>query len=259
VTDAGEDTEVIGVVDPFGGPGGRGSGDGRWTFRLTLAAWRLGAGPLTASELTLTEAALTQGELRQRMGGQNGGDVVRARVRGPIDAGPPPSVLLVSSVEIVADPDAEVAAARAALLQPVVVDHPRGRLVYQRSWAAFHLETTWAGRPTTVALVVDEVAVATDLLDRIGPWLDRSDEVDADCRRWAADRLLDIHDQSWRDEGSAPVTPTEMASRLESVEVTVTDDGGFEVDYGDDGMFWGHTVVVSGSVEEGPDDADIVG
>lgn len=258
ITDPAGRHDLVGVVDPLFLAGGRGQDDGRWQLRLSLAAWRLDDGPVVTGDLTLVLPDLTHDELRRCMAQQTGGDVVRATIGPPGPDGITTSARLLSPVVVVEAPDPEVAAARDAIVRPVVTDHPRGRLVHERSEGGSRLPITWAGRPVSLLLVVDAPEDAVPLLDRIGPWLDRSAVVDGDLRRRVVADLGDVLD-GWVEPGDVPVTPAELAARIVIQAVSVRPDGSYEVDYDDDDIFLGHVVLVSGTVAAGPVHASIAG
>lgn len=82
-------------------------------------------------------------------------------------------------------------------------------------------------------------------------------ETDRRAREAAATDLLSTYNEGWRhyqetaEDGqyidvSQPIlTVTEFSSRLELDSILVTGDEICELIYNDDGMFWGHSVVVS--------------
>lgn len=67
----------------------------------------------------------------------------------------------------------------------------------------------------------------------------RSDQV---IRKFAADRLLQIHNESWND--GDPIDEEEFMSRMSPSGVTFFADGDAEMSYFDGDIFWGHYIEV---------------
>ena len=66
--------------------------------------------------------------------------------------------------------------------------------------------------------------------------------LEATCRQFASDQLLDIHNSEWPD--SEPLRSEDFASRLIASSIEVHEDGYVEVHFGDGGLFSGHVVGV---------------
>ena len=56
-----------------------------------------------------------------------------------------------------------------------------------------------------------------------------------------------------------PITEEEFAQRVTLSELSLTYEGDFTAYFDDDDMFWGHTVEVCGSLENGIESANIAG
>jgi hypothetical protein len=84
-------------------------------------------------------------------------------------------------------------------------------------------------------------------------------------REGAADRLLDLYNDTWRSRGDndgpeAPVLDRRgFAARLKLSYVCEYEEGNAMIYFGDDDMFWGHSVEVLVSPSGELEDADIVG
>ena len=85
---------------------------------------------------------------------------------------------------------------------------------------------------------------------------------DKKAREFAAKELTDLAND-WQEqsgeESQRPITRADFARRIGCPSVSVWNDGTIEFSYDDDGMFWGHIIVVNGSVDEGFSDANIEG
>jgi hypothetical protein len=76
----------------------------------------------------------------------------------------------------------------------------------------------------------------------------------AQANEWLAD-----NDQTDRDPEKDPITEDEFARRILLTEFTVSPGGRFTAWYEDDDMFWGHVVMVDGTLKKGPIGADMQG
>jgi len=82
-------------------------------------------------------------------------------------------------------------------------------------------------------------------------------ESENQIRQKACDELLEVHNQSWNE--SAPLTAEEFMRRMIPESVSLYADGGAEIYFADDDMFWGHVIIVSLSSEGEFSDAYIAG
>lgn len=82
---------------------------------------------------------------------------------------------------------------------------------------------------------------------------------DRKARSKAAEELLDIKNEVWLSEGEDELTQKHFIARMRLQSIHVEEGGLFEVNYDDGDLFWGHTIVVDGSLEEGMLDARFEG
>ncbi|WP_044500045.1 DUF2262 domain-containing protein [Nostoc sp. PCC 7107] len=57
--------------------------------------------------------------------------------------------------------------------------------------------------------------------------------------------LEDKNSEEWLKEGESELTPSEFKRNLTMKAIHINEDGSVTIDYGDNKMFWGHTVVVA--------------
>lgn len=71
--------------------------------------------------------------------------------------------------------------------------------------------------------------------------------------------LLPLKNEQWLEDDEKPVTRTQFrrAPRLASIEIAT--NGAYECVFDDGGQFWGHDLVVYGSLKTGPKHADLYG
>ncbi|HET7843155.1 MAG TPA: DUF2262 domain-containing protein [Xanthomonadales bacterium] len=133
-----------------------------------------------------------------------------------------------------------------------------GHLSFQAPSLQLSGNADWAGRPVDVridaaddATVEDALATAYELWEEPGDW-------DVRARRVAADQLLATYNEAWRKDGPA-LDADGFAARLALEAVVAGSDGQFELWYDGGELFDGRSVVVTGSLDDGPQGASIVG
>ena len=90
------------------------------------------------------------------------------------------------------------------------------------------------------------------------------DKRDKDIREFSAEALTDLandwlEDSLEEDEEMQEITEEDFAERIELSEISVDAEGSYIVYYTDDDMFWGHSIEVHGTFDEGIQSADMVG
>src|SRR5262249_12068202 len=76
---------------------------------------------------------------------------------------------------------------------------------------------------------------------------------------FAVKELLPLKNESWLGDGEAKLSPQEFRARMELVSITVGDSGQFEFWHDDGDLFWGHSIQICGTLDDGLTDADIPG
>lgn len=97
---------------------------------------------------------------------------------------------------------------------------------------------------------------AAEIANKVNSWL--NGHIDA-IKAFAAEKLLDIKNNSWLEEDEKPLTAAAFATQISLDAVTSFVDGSLEIHFFDNDIFWGHSIQVS--VNEGfvLADADIAG
>ena len=139
-----------------------------------------------------------------------------------------------------------------------------GTFTFNRQVGWYEAEVDWVGK--TVRLDFDKgseeamkaaQATAKALLADAQSWDER-------VRTFAAENLTDLANQ-WAQEGGEEeespeeITFEDFARRMELDAIQVDDQGGFTFWFDDGEMFWGHSIRVSGTLSDGPDDAQMEG
>jgi len=146
------------------------------------------------------------------------------------------------------------------LKNPVIVYTERfGDLALDRSVSWFEGEVKWNGEQVRINFNTDEdldlsasLEVAEKLLDEQEIWKQNVDE-------YAAKELLPLKNEHWRNESESAITVEQFKSRLSLVSISLNPDGSIEFWHDDGDLFWGHSIHVSGSLDEGLTHAGIMG
>jgi hypothetical protein len=251
--------EVAGVVSPTGVGAAKMRGERRWSLLATFDAWRVGDGPLRMEPLTLRRKVSDQelARLQEAMPAETVVQV-RARVAERNVFGSPQAH--VEEFVGVDPPDPELHAFLAEIQKPIIRDDDFfGTLTFDRSVSWYAGKARWNGVPVELNLAVDEpedfdavLKVAHALWGDENAWSER-------VRTYAAQELLPLKNESWRNEDEAEVSPAQFLERMTLESITVYPDGSFEFLHDDGDLFWGHAIQVIGSLSEGLTDADIPG
>jgi hypothetical protein len=146
------------------------------------------------------------------------------------------------------------------LAQPVVITTARfGDLTLDRSIGWFEGEAKWNGESIRIDFPTDEtqdistsLKVAETLWDDQRAWKQKVNE-------FAVQELLPVKNDYWLDDNESPLTPSQFTSRMTLQSISIYPDGDFEFWHGDGEVFWGHSIQISGSLDEGLTQADIPG
>ena len=93
--------------------------------------------------------------------------------------------------------------------------------------------------------------------------MERQEEWDQRVRALAAEKLLSLAND-WAQEPEEDREPEEITrdqfmERMELDAIQVYEDGAFEFWFNDGDLFWGHSIHVTGSLANGPEEAQMEG
>lgn len=144
-----------------------------------------------------------------------------------------------------------------------IADEVLGPLDLNRDLEQLEGEVLWNGEKVLLALEVDlndqrtwgaAGRIARALVAERERW-------DKSLREFAAKELTALANEWHEDDGenAGPITEEAFARRIVLSELSITYKGDFTACFEDDDMFWGHTVEVYGTLEDGAESADISG
>lgn len=81
--------------------------------------------------------------------------------------------------------------------------------------------------------------------------LNKQAEWDEKIKSYTAKKLLKLKNESWLDEDEKKLTSLQFKERMTVESIIFYEDGAFEFFFDDGNLFWGHSIQVSGSIQEG--------
>ena len=251
-----DEFDILAVTGPVGFGGSRAEGEAYWTVSLPLTAWREEGGPIHQEDTSLVALADEKvlPYLRRRAPGDA---IIQARVRQGLEDD---RFLLVGMPAPVMD--RELKAILDEQKKPVTFwESGLGTFTLNRAVRWFELEADWLGQPARLEFDQDENRA--DCLLHLHTLMDNQQEWDRRIRSFAAGKLLELANQWAQEDGEEEspreVTQEDFMSRMELDAVQIYEDGAFDFWFNDGDLFWGHAIHVTGSLESGPEDAQMEG
>lgn len=252
---------VTGIVDWQGPSANSGLPGTAWTGTVTLLVWRDGNGDLQTDPLSV-EQLLGKGDQASKAWMQQfaAGETVRLALAGPVEQhGTRFRARLAAKLQ--AGEDDALRAIAAPLLCPPPFDDPvLGCFVpHARMPVLYSKDLVWLGHPLSLTLstqtpadLPDCAATACALLGKAAYW-------QAAAEAMVIERLYAVWLGEWREENDPMLDHSEFVARLTQPALTVYADGYFEFEWEDGGLFLGHVVIATGSIDDGFDDAGLAG
>ena len=145
----------------------------------------------------------------------------------------------------------------------VVVDEVLGELTLDKDLDMFEGTLLWRDEDIDISLEVDSSSedTWTAAVVAMKQMVAEQDCRDRDMRTFAARELTELACE-WRestDEGAPEITEESFAQRLDLTSIAMDPDGSFSAYFDDDDMFFGHCVVVYGTLADGVASAVMAG
>lgn len=148
--------------------------------------------------------------------------------------------------------------------RPVVLnDEELGELSLDKDLDMFEGGISWRGEDIDISLEVDSSSedTWTAAVAAMKQMMTDQDRWDRDMRAFAARQLTELACE-WResaDEEVPEITEESFAQRMELTSIAMDPDGSFSAYFDDDDMFFGHCIVVYGTLEGGVSSAVMAG
>ena len=248
-----EELSILAVTGANGFGGGKTSGEELWTASIGLTAWMEEDSPdIHKGEFPLYTVGDDQLlEILRRRAPRD--FIIKFKGRVSEDG---QQLLLLDLPEPGFDPDLK--AVLEEQIKPVTFwEDGLGTFALNRQVDWFETEMDWLG--TAVSLVFDREEDRTDCVRNAKALLTGAGSRDRRIREYAAGELLELAND-WAENAEAEdVTEKQFMERMELESVEIRADDTFEFWFSDGDMFYGHSIRVSGDLEDGPNEADMEG
>ncbi|KWI47340.1 hypothetical protein WT72_30960 [Burkholderia pseudomultivorans] len=249
---------VEGIADPTGVAAIKLGDAQQWTLRLTLDAWRVAGEPWQDGPLNLTRRA-DDDEIERYRQAARPLQPIRMPARLLMDASPAgPEAWLDALPSPIDDPEL---AERARQLQlPVTYEDTLfGICRFDRRVGWFEAHANWNDTDVRLYLEAATVEALPSVLEHAHAlWRDAA-TWDARVSEQAVADLLKLKQSTWMEEGESEVSADDFKRRLALQSISIDAQAGFEFCFADGDLFFGHVVVVDGSLDRGPRSARIGG
>ena len=255
-----EEFSILAVTGAGGFGGSRPQENGPWLAVLELTAWKEEDSDQPAYREKTQLVALADDKLMEYLRRRVRGDSVFQIMVRPSEDGKQFLMTELPQPEI----DPEMKAILEEQKKPVSIWVPElGTFTLNRLVNWFEAEVEWLGQPARLDIDREEdwdacVEQAKALMADQKGW-------DEKVRSFAADQLLE-QANDWaqdaagnEDEEPEEITREQFMERMELDAVQISADGRFEFWFNDGDLFWGHAIHVTGSLDQGPEMAQMEG
>lgn len=256
-----EEMTILAVTGANGFAGGR-TGDAQlWTASMDLTAWKEENSQEPAHRGKTRLVVLADDKLLEYLRRRVLRDsIIQVVVRPSKDFS---SFLMVELPQPMMDP--EMKAILDEQKKPVSFwENGLGTFVLDRSAGWFEAEADWLGQ--TVRLEFDQEENRADCLRHLHTLMENQTVWHQRVCTFAAEQLLE-QANDWSqdaaenegDEIPEEITAEQFMARMELDAVQVYETGAFEFWFNDGDLFWGHSIHVTGSLDHGPESAQMEG
>lgn len=248
-----EQSIIIGVVHPRGSAGIGTKTAGMWKLLFSFHTWRTEDGNLHTDELKLMRE-MPDGSLRDYMDRIKPYQIISVRTTITGDGTAEFMELLDETV----DTDKELTLTAIELQQNDTFEHEFfGSLVLNRRLDWYETTAVWLGKQVRLYVAgVEPLELQGALQTAMSLWENQS-SWNQRIMDYVIQELLEIKNDFWLGEDESPVSPDEFRARISLSEVTVYSGGSFQFSHQDDDLFSGHSIWVTGDLQNGPTRADI--
>ncbi|HEX8479116.1 MAG TPA: DUF2262 domain-containing protein [Telluria sp.] len=252
---------LTGVVGPGGASGGRIPPEAQWSLNADLMAWRVGNGSIRETPLIVSKS-VSDDELHVLQRAIQPDSIISFEAKlcesSPFGDARAELVQLLDAQAGAIDPVLERILANS--IAPVEISDPVfGRLILNRRVGWFEGQVKWLGKTIDVALSAEGENDIRAAIQSAHAFLDSMLEWSQKINNLAVAELLDLKNECWLDEGEQDISKAEFLERMQPASFTVYPDGSFEFWHDDGELFWGHSILISGSLFNGVGNASIAG
>ena len=242
---------ITGVVGSIGGGGGALAKDGTWTGSFNLVVWRQGDGPIQQRTLRVEIPNQKDSQLARWASIFPARTLVRFAIEAPVQTG---EFLDWAQLRapLKAKPAPDLLEAADPILNPPGFSDPEfGEFAADTTFPEWLVQQRdWMGQ--SVRLVLDleteENGVRADphkAIETLRTLWNEREAWDARIREAIAKEYYSIWLENWREDAEPMLDREAFKRRFIFDEPSVRADGSFGFYYGDDNLFWGHSMSVS--------------
>lgn len=260
-----QELEIQAVVGANGFGAGKLGKDKLWSATIELTAWREEGGKIHREEILLSTPA--DDRLLEHLRNTVKEDsVIRCCVRLSRNG----RYLLMTGPASAGD-DPELKAILKEQMRKVTMEvKGLGTFVLERTVDWFETKKDWLGTEINLSFDQDEEEAMESAIETARALMGDQKGWDRRIREYAADELLQLandwavstmdEEASEDSEEAGPlVSRDQFMERMELEAIQAQEDGEFEFWFFDGDLFFGHSIHVTGNVEDGPDWAGIEG
>ena len=255
-----EEFSILAVTGAGGFGGSRPQENGPWLAVLELTAWKEEDSDQPAYREKTQLVALADDKLMEYLRRRVRGDSVFQIMVRPSEDGKQFLMTELPQPEI----DPEMKAILEEQKKPVSIWVPElGTFTLNRLVNWFEAEVEWLGQPAR--LDIDREEDWDACVERAKALMADQKGWDEKVRSFAAQELLEqandwAQDAAGNEDGEPEeITREQFMERMELDAVQISADGRFEFWFNDGDLFWGHAIHVTGSLDQGPEMAQMEG
>lgn len=145
--------------------------------------------------------------------------------------------------------------------KPVIIeDATLGKFELNKDYSNFEGDIIWQDQDVSVSLEVDadDEKTWSETLEMLRKLYQEQEKYDKEFRDFAAKELTELAND-WAEEDVEEITEESFSKRISLSELTIDFEGEYTAYYSDDDLFYGHIIMVSGNMDDGPESANIGG
>lgn len=248
--------KIRGLVGALSSGAGRGAGAELWTLVFYLCAWRKQDGRLYQGKQRCEWQGLEKAQADLWMRQVNSWQQLDLVVVGRTAKG----AFLVRHIDLAEQSDDDLTRLGEIWQQPVVLETALfGGLELDRGLDMYDGVADWGGTEISLSLSCEDAAMPESALATATALFEQQAHWQRQAVACAVEKLLPLKNENWLAEDQSPLTEEAFRSHLELQSIVAEDEGTFIFYFDDGDLFWGHAIVVSGSLAQGATDADIAG
>lgn len=245
--------EVLLLVGANGVSGGKIGNEEYWVAAVHYIAMKENG--VLQNKKGRLEQKFTYDDLHTLQGKVKANSIIKAKVR----QGEGDRLLLVELLEY-KEKDQELETLLQEQMKDIFYKHPYfGKLKLDKRVHWFAGKMDWHNNKVRFNVDQDEPEKMDKALVLAQQIFEQKEKWDREAKDFAAEKLLELKNDTWLDDGEETLTKEQFTGKLTLTDFSINPEGEFEFWFDDGDTFWGHAILVDGSVGKGFADASIQG